>query len=147
MTLSPAQWSAVFDYLEGVLLQDAPKAAASARILAAPGQVASTIATVADELIPALLNQAFQINDTMSEAERRTAEGTMADDRGVQASVLIQMALRAWVDDNPTDTEAQDLALVLLGWLQVMAGAPPGDHQQALLMLGAARHISRGGTP
>lgn len=145
--MSPAQWAAVLNYLEAVLLKDAPKAAASARILAAPGQVASTIVTLADELIPPLLNQAFQISDTMSEAECETAVGTMADDRGVQASVLIHMALRAWADDNPTDTEAQDLALVLLGWLQLMAGAPPGDHEQVLLMLGAARHVIQGGTP
>ncbi|MFI1361055.1 hypothetical protein ACH4TV_46965 [Streptomyces sp. NPDC020898] len=46
------------------------------------------------------MNQALQISDTMSEAERHTAGGTMADDRGVQASVLIHMALRAWADDN-----------------------------------------------
>jgi hypothetical protein len=145
VTLSPAQWTALFDYLEAVLLQDSPKAAASTRILAAPGQIASTIATVAEELIPALLDQAFQTSDTMSQAERRAAEEAMADDRGAQASVLIQMALRAWADDNPTDTE--DLALVLLGWLQVMAGAPPGDHDQVLLMLGSARHTIQGGTP
>lgn len=145
--MSPAQWATAFDYLEAVLLQDAPKAASSSRILAAPGQIASTIADMADELIPALLSQAFQISDTMSEAELHAAQETMADDRGAQASALIQMALRAWADDNPTDTEAQDLALVLLGWLQLMAGAPPGDHEQALLMLGAARHTIQGGTP
>lgn len=145
--MSPAQWAAAFDYLEAVLLQDAPKAAASGRILAAPGQIASTIASLADELIPALLSQAFQICDTMSQAERRTAEEAMAADRGAQASALIHMALRAWADDDPTDAEAQDLALVLLGWLQLMAGAPPGDHEQALLMLGSARHTIQGGTP
>ncbi|GGZ92828.1 hypothetical protein [Streptomyces bluensis] len=39
-----AQWRTAFDYLEAVLLQDASKAAASGRILAAPGQIASTIA-------------------------------------------------------------------------------------------------------
>ncbi|WP_019070662.1 hypothetical protein [Streptomyces hokutonensis] len=146
MTMSPAQWSAMFDYLEAVLVKDPQKAAASAEILAAPGQFASTIAAAADELIPVLLSQAFQISATMSEAERHAAEESMADDRGAQASVLIQMALRAWAADNPTDTEAQDLGLVLLGWLQLMAGAPPGDHEQTLLMLGSARHIVRGGT-
>lgn len=145
--MSPAQWAAAFDYLEAVLLQDASKAASSARILAAPGQIASTIAGMADELIPALLNQAFQISDTTSEAELHTAHETMATDRGAQASALIHMALCAWADDNPTDTEAQDLALVLLGWLQLMAGAPPGDHEETLLVLGSARHIIRGGTP
>jgi hypothetical protein len=144
--MSPAQWRTAFDYLEAVLLQDAPEAAASGRILAAPGQIASTIADMADELIPALLAQAFQVRDTMSEAELRSAEETMAADRGVQASVLIQMALRAWAEDEPTDAAAQDLALVLLGWLQVMAGAPPGDREQALLMLGSARHIAQEGT-
>ncbi|MFJ2812161.1 hypothetical protein [Streptomyces sp. NPDC087294] len=147
MTMSPAQRTALFDYLEAVLLQDSPKAAASTRNLAAPGQVASTIATVAEELIPALLGQAVQTSDTMSQAERRAAEEAMANDRGAQASVLIQMALRAWADDNPTDAEAQDLALVLLGWLQMMAGAPSGDHEQVLLMLGSARHTIQGGPP
>ncbi|WP_159391789.1 hypothetical protein [Streptomyces viridochromogenes] len=144
--MSPVQRAAAFDYLEAVLLQDEPKAASSGRILAAPGQIASTIASMADELIPALLCQAFQISDTMSRAKRRKAEEAMADDRGAQASVLIQMALREWADDDPTDAEAQDLALVLLGWLQVMAGAPPGDHEQVLLMLGSARHTIQGGT-
>lgn len=147
VTMSPVQWAAAFDYLEAVLLQDAPKAASSARILAAPGQIASTIASMADELIPVLLSQAFQISGTMSRAERRRAEEAMADDRGAQASVLIQMALRAWADDDPADAEAQDLALVLLGWLQLMGGAPPGDNEQALLMLGSARHTIQGGTP
>ncbi|GGZ92822.1 hypothetical protein GCM10010344_70630 [Streptomyces bluensis] len=42
--------------------------------------------------------QAFQIRDTMSEAELRSAEETMAADRRAQASALIQMALRAWAD-------------------------------------------------
>lgn len=145
--MTPPQRKALFDYLEAVLLEDAPKAAASARGLAGAGQLASTVATVAEELIPALLSHAFQTSDAMSKAERRTAEEAMAANRGAQASVLIQMALRAWAGDNPTDTEAEDLALVLLGWLQVMAGAPPGDHEQALLMLGVARHNIQGGTP
>ncbi len=147
MTLSPAQRRAGLDYLEAVLLQDTPKATASARVLAAPGQIASTIAALADELIPVLLSHVFQISDTMSEAERRSAEEKMADDRGAQASVLIQLALRAWADDEPADTETQDLALVLLGWLQMMTGAPPGDHEQILLILGSARHTIQGETP
>jgi hypothetical protein len=144
--LSSARRRALFDYLEAVLLKDAPKAAASARIMAPPGQIASTIAAVAEELIPALLAQAFQIRETMSPAERHAVEEAMAADRGAQASMLTLTALRAWADDEPTDADAQDLALVLLGWLQVMAAAPPGDHEQVLLILGAARHTAQGGT-
>ncbi|HEY8984258.1 MAG TPA: hypothetical protein VIU15_32360 [Streptomyces sp.] len=137
---SADQWTAVFDYLEAVLLQNTPDIAASRQVLAEYGPPAAAVAAAADHLIPGLLDRAFGIHDGLSAPERDKIGAAMGADRGVQASLLIRDALTAWARDSPDEAATEAHALAFLGWLRLMADVPAGDHDQMLLMLGSARH-------